>query len=160
MEKTEKAIIDKSFEEKQPRGRRGMMVWIIVLVIAAIVILWWTGNLPIGSTMSVTSGNSYQAVFLTNNQVYFGKLTNTESQYPVLRDIYYLQVGQALQPPSETPQPELRLIKLGAELHGPEDEMFINRDQILFYEDLKADSQIVKAIEAQRAGTPPAPAQP
>jgi hypothetical protein len=31
-------------------------------------------------------------------------------------------------------------------LHGPEDEMRINRDQILFTEDIKADGRVAQAI--------------
>jgi len=39
------------------------------------------------------------------------------------------------------------LVKLGQELHGPEDIMHVNRSQILFYEYLRDDSQLVKTIE-------------
>ena len=99
-----------------------------------------------------SSSDAYQAVFLSNNQVYFGKLSNQNSQYPVLRDIYYLQVTQPLQPSS--PQPNVNLVKLGSELHGPVDEMVINRDHILFIEDLKPESQVVAAIESTKAQAP------
>ena len=45
----------------------------------------------------------------------------------------------------------MSLIKLGEELHEPEDLMIINKDNILFIENLKADSKIVKAIvESQK----------
>jgi hypothetical protein len=53
------------------------------------------------------------------------------------------------------------LVKLGNELHGPVDEMHISKAQILFYEDLKTDGQVVKAIQAYKAnpaGTPAAAA--
>ena len=49
-------------------------------------------------------------------------------------------------------QPEFTLIKLGGELHGPKDQMTINRNQILFIEELKADSKVVTAIVASRKG--------
>ncbi len=94
----------------------------------------------------------YQAVFLTSGQVYFGKVDHKTGKYVVLSDIFYLRVNQALQPPKEgeesaANQPNLSLIKLGNELHGPVDKMEINRDQILFIEDLKDDSRVVEAIK-------------
>ena len=95
------------------------------------------------------SAGTYQAVFLTNNQVYFGKLSERKSPYPTLHDIYYLQITQTLQPRDPSaPSQQLQLVKLGNELHGPQDEMKINKDHILFIEDLKPDSQVVRAIEA------------
>ena len=94
----------------------------------------------------------YQAVFLTNGKVYFGKVANKTSQFVNLTDIYYLQVNRDLQSPSESGEKaqnisDITLVKLGNELHGPQDEMQINRDQILFIENLKNDGKVVKAIE-------------
>lgn len=111
-----------------------------------------------GGTMS---SSAYQAVFLTNGQVYFGKISNAQGDYATLKDIYYLQVvqqeplqgtqaeGQAAGAAAQ--QPQISLVKLGNELHGPVDEMHISRAQILFYEDLKADGNVVKAIDAYKA---------
>jgi hypothetical protein len=123
-----------------------------LLVIVAIAVFWFaywylepTGFLP-------RLGNEYQAVFLTNGQVYFGKLYREKSQYAILREVYYLQVQQQLQPGEQTPTANINLVKLGAELHGPTDEMRINRDHILFVEDLKSDSQVVQGIKRFKAG--------
>lgn len=114
-----------------------------------------------GADKTVSKSSGYQAVFLTNGQVYFGKISNVDGDYVDLKDIYYLQV---IQPPlqgqqpaegqqaqQQQQQPQLSLIKLGNELHGPVDEMKINRDHILFYEDLKEDGQVVKAIKEYQA---------
>ena len=38
--------------------------------------------------------NQYQAVFLTNGQVYFGKLESGGPQFLRLKDVYYLQTNQ------------------------------------------------------------------
>ena len=94
-----------------------------------------------------TSGD-WQAVFLTNGQVYFGKLSGTNSDWTTLKNIYYLQVQQQVQPKDDkTQQPNVTLVKLGNELHGPADEMKINKDQILFWENLKSDGKVVQAID-------------
>lgn len=104
------------------------------------------GILP-GFDFPIASGDKWQAVFLVNNQVYFGHLKNHNQGYVVLDDVYYLQVSQ-LQPPQA--QPQLNLIKLGQELHGPEDRMFIPKDRILFWEEMRPDAQVVQAIKSTR----------
>ena len=97
--------------------------------------------------------SGYSAVFLANNQVYFGRLADEGSSYPRLTEVYYLRVQRALQPPpaTEEAQPDVQLVKLGNELHGPADEIKFNREQILYIEDLKTDSRIVRAIEEFKA---------
>jgi len=94
----------------------------------------------------------YQAVFLTNGQVYFGHLDSSRELYE-LTDIYYLQVNQDLQRAAEdvSNKPDLTLIKLGEELHGPTDRMLINRDQVLFVEDLKQNSKVIKSIKEDQS---------
>jgi len=98
-------------------------------------------------------GSAYQAVFLSNGQVYFGKLSSQKDQWLMLRDIYYLQTTQtpnSLQP-GQDPPANINLVKLGGELHGPTDAMRINRDSVLFIEDLKGDSNIILAIDKLKA---------
>lgn len=102
------------------------------------------------SSMRDVKTNQYQAVFLSNNQVYFGKIASINSDQIVLKDIYYLQVQQGVQPEEKAAQDnqQLSLAKLGGELHGPEDTMFINSKQILFWENLKDDGKVVQAIKS------------
>lgn len=92
--------------------------------------------------------NEYQALFLTNGQVYFGKISNLNHRYVTISDIYYLQVQQNLQDGSKSSSAasQVSLAKLGSELHGPEDKMYIASDQVLFWENLKSDSKVVQAI--------------
>lgn len=114
-------------------------------IVVVVVALYVVGN-------GMITGSTYQAVFLSNNQVYFGKLSGTFSRYPTLKEVYYLRVSQQLQAqdPNAPPQSQIQLVKLGSEIHGPTSDMKINRDQILFIENLKADSQVVKAILDQK----------
>lgn len=96
--------------------------------------------------------NQYQAVFLSSQdgQVYFGKLAVFNENYYKLTDIFYVRVEQKIQPQGQNSQQQtqqnISLAKLGNELHGPEDEMFIAKDKVLFWENLKDDGQVVKAI--------------
>lgn len=83
---------------------------------------------------------TYQAVFLANDQIYFGKLKGIDSQYPILDDVYYVKL-------EDEKATSGRLVKLGIiEPHGPRDQMIINREHILFWENLKPDSSIVQTI--------------
>ena len=97
----------------------------IALAIAALAVVGWLASKAFGSlTADVGVKNKqYQAVFLTNGQVYFGKVNNVDSSYVKLTDIYYLQVQQQVQPKdtSSSATPQVSLAKLGGELHGPED---------------------------------------
>jgi len=81
----------------------------------------------------------------------------------IIVDVYYLQATDNPQQASDakpdvnvnsassaTPAPQYSLIKLGGELHGPQDRMYISRSQILFTEDLQDSSQVVTAIRKQQ----------
>ncbi|MGB0757445.1 MAG: hypothetical protein ACPGO5_03245 [Patescibacteria group bacterium] len=137
----------------------GAARWIVTVIIVVIIIL---GGLFLVSKytnlnvlgLSQNSGQ-WQAVFLTNGQVYFGQIDKMTNDEIVLTDIYYLQITQPLQRSADgsnqqQQQNELALVKLGNELHGPTDEMHINRRHVLFTEDLKEDSKVVQAIEQSR----------
>ena len=131
------------------------VVVVILLVIACMLL--WQSKASNSDTTSVDK-NKFQAVFLTNGQVYFGHLASLKGEYIELTDIYYLQVQQSVQPSTDNKQQEqtaddskVSLTKLGSELHGPTDKMNIAKDQVLFWEDLKDDSSVVKAIKEHQA---------
>ena len=88
----------------------------------------------------------YQAVVLNNGQVYFGKLENTSSQHPALKDVFYI-MSQAN---PETKQVTNVLVRRGKELHGP-DHMVLSWQSILMIEPVKEDSQVAKLIAEQKA---------
>lgn len=127
-----------------------------LIILAAVVLLGLVGMfvwLKIQNTAVAIDGSKYQAVFFTNGQVYFGKLQPANSEYLKLTDIYYLQnQGEQAAADSSNPQQtadkqkDLQLIKLGDEIHGPEDAMVISKDQLLFYENLKADGKVAQSI--------------
>ncbi len=124
-------------------------VIVAVVLIGAIVFLAYAKSSDSESSATSVDQGKYQALFMTNGQVYFGKLSNVDGNYTKLKDVYYLQVQQAVQPAVDDKKtdPKVSLSKLGNELHGPTDEMNISRDQILFWENLKDDSTVVKAIK-------------
>jgi hypothetical protein len=148
--------IPMSTEIKHGKGVLGkiLAVLLIVLSIAIISAMTIRGMGSI-SNNSAVKDKQYQAVFLTNGQVYFGKVSRVTGDYIKLASVYYLQVQQTVQPTDKakttstdsSAQQQVSLAKLGGELHGPEDAMYINRSQVLFWENLKNDGKVVKAIK-------------
>lgn len=108
------------------------------------------------STSAQIDDDKYQAVFFTNGQVYFGKLQKLNNGYFKLTDVYYLQAKSATEATgeagSENPQEtsegdDIQLVKLGNEVHGPEDAMIISKDQVLFFENLKPEGKVADSIK-------------
>ena len=136
--------------------RKTVLKAFIILVIALLALMVF--NFILYSTKSYTRLTSwinperYQSVFLTNGQVYFGKVSDINSQTLILEDVYYLKKYQNLQT-SEAEEinnssiDDFSLVKLGGEIHGPEDRMSINLEHVLFIENLEDNSKVVDAIK-------------
>lgn len=94
----------------------------------------------------------YVAVFLANDQVYFGQV-NDDGSALVLKDVYYIRLNQTQEgQEANQDQPQLALVKLGDQIHGPVDEMRINKDFVLFVERIKDESTVVRAIKQEKEG--------
>ena len=122
------------------------------------IVLWFSVEGP------QPDRKTYQAVFLANGQVYFGKLHNAPGRAMTLDDVFYLQVNQPLQQGSAAASSSgvasstgaaparFSLIKLGqAEIHGPQDRLYLMKSQLLFWENLRSDSQVVESIATYQA---------
>jgi hypothetical protein len=145
-------------EKTTATNGKGGVKMVAAIIVAVIIVALAAGGIY---KMARRDGDNrspkvegYQAVFLSNGQVYFGKVTNLERDYAELSDVYYLMRKTPLQ--TQVPvegdaaaaaqQSQLTLIKLGNEIHGPKDAMILNQKHILFVENLKDDSKIVAAI--------------
>lgn len=153
-----------NLQPQQPvqRSGRRWIPWTILAVVIIIIlgVIGYVFRANLFPKKSTEQLSGYQAVFLTNGQVYFGKASDMDGDYLKLVDIYYLQVNQPLQTggastsatataandTSANAQTQLSLVKLGNELHGPADAMEINRQQVLFIENLKSSGQVAQAI--------------
>lgn len=117
------------------------------LLLAALSLWLATGNFNNSASKQVES-NRYQAVFLTNNQVYFGKITTVNDKSVVLTDVFYIETPNSNQNNATSSNTNYTLRKLGdSELHAPEDKMVINTSQVIFWENLKDSSQVVTKIK-------------
>jgi len=129
------------------------LIWIIAAVLIPIILVVAGWMISRTNTSAYIDESKYQAVFFTNGQVYFGKLKAVNSEYFKLNKVFYLQTKDKTATDSKNPQQtsddttDVQLIKLGNEIHGPSDEMIVSRDQVLFFENLKADGTVSKSIE-------------
>lgn len=140
-----------SAPEQKPRKR--MKMWLIGLVLLVIVTVaaFCVWHVSKKTDLVGIDSNKYQAVFLTNGQVYFGKLSDSSKFQIKIANIYYLQVQQNVQPADkDAKDSQVSLAKLGQELHGPEDTMYIAKDQMLFWENLTDNSKVVQAIKSAK----------
>lgn len=128
-------------------SKKILKLLVIIFIFGLVISLGFFGKSKMGSIFE--KKDAYTAVFLLNGQVYFGKLVKNTDDEIVLNNVYYLQVGAAdgLGANNTLNQTRFNLIKLGNELHGPTDELFINKAQITFYEYLRSDSKVVESIK-------------
>jgi hypothetical protein len=132
--------------------------WLIILIIIILLgvggYFGWKKYQNISNKVSFIDQTKYQAVFLSNGQSYFGKVSNENENYVNLSDVYYLVQKQPLQSQQDAGSeqvaakaPEYSLVKLGKEMHGPI-SMAVSRSQILFIENLSDDSKLVQAVKS------------
>ncbi|MCX5807308.1 MAG: hypothetical protein NT010_14800 [Proteobacteria bacterium] len=93
----------------------------------------------------------YQAVFMNNGQVFFGKIENAGGDYPLIRDVFY--IGRQASPDGK--EVKSILMKRGSEWHGP-DYMYINKQQIAIIEPVSPTSRVAQLIKEAKSMIPQA----
>jgi hypothetical protein len=129
-----------------------LLVAVAVLILAVIWILINGGNTKAES--SYIDSNKLQAVFLSNDQVYFGHITDLNNRFLALTNIYYLQTQNSGTAATTTTGNNVSLVKLGCELHKPYDRMVINRSEVEFWENLQSDGQVANAVKQYQTNNP------
>jgi hypothetical protein len=149
-QRTVRPIVGSAASKRQPHK-----MWIVAgVVVLVAVVAWLVVNAGLGQANQVDK-NKYQAVFLTNGQVYFGKLNGWGGPRPYLTDVYYLQApNSSSESDAQSPEDNTNtrtLVKLGSELHKPSDKLILNPDAILFVENIEDDGQVVQAIKSKKS---------
>lgn len=131
-------------------GKRFKLPLILILVLVVLGAAGWFGYSALSGGGLAIDSSKYQAIIISNNQHYFGKLENHNAEFFKLTDVWYAQkntsTGADATQQSDSGA-EVNLVKLGQEIHGPEDAMYISKDQVLYYENLKSDGKVTQAIE-------------
>lgn len=142
----------------------GFPKWLIATILAVIIaaIIATVAWLAISSAKNSETGideSKYQAVFFSTGQVYFGKLEVMNDKHLRLTDVFYIQSNPADSSSTEGEDPTsaeastMGLIKLGEEVHAPEDKIVINREHVLFYENIRPEGRVAQLIEDYKSGS-------
>lgn len=110
------------------------------------------------SVLGAFNSSAYHAIFLTNGQVYFGKIESKNEYELILSDAHFLQVNTKVveqQVPTgkdgetttqKVEQPDLSIVDRMNTLHKPVGRVSFNMDNVMFTEELASDSSVVEAI--------------
>ncbi len=104
-----------------------------------------------GGADDLKAPTEYQAVFLDNGQVFFGKLEKAGPHYLILRDVFYVQTRVD----QDTKQTKSILVKRGLEWHAP-DFMQVNTRHVVLVEPVAPESQVAQLIRYFKKDPPPA----
>jgi hypothetical protein len=131
---------------------------ILVVAIAALI-----GFSNTKGEAKYVATSKYQAVFIndgsSNGQsVYFGHISDLNSQYLVLSDVYYITTTTGGTTSASAANSNYSLTKLGCQqLHDPYDQMVINTSQVAFWENLNNSGKVVTAITTFQKDNPNGP---
>lgn len=120
----------------------------IVAIAIAAGLLWWFFGRNIGIPAYIET-SKYQVVCLQSGECYFGKISSVSSDTVQIKNVFYVQKSTDTSSSTSTTDSSnnnLQLIKLGNEVHGPEDMMAISRSQVLYIENLKSDGKVTQTI--------------
>jgi hypothetical protein len=87
----------------------------------------------------------YQAVILSNDKVYFGRIESVSDEFYRLDNAFFLRETRA----SADAEPERALLPINREIHAPENSMLIRKDEVVLVENLDDESPIQTEIERQ-----------
>lgn len=106
--------------------------FVVAFLIVVIVIAVVRTVAPVDPLAAGIDHSEYQAVFLTSGEVYFGTLSEESGGFCYLRHVYRLTSRQS----AHSKSLQRTLVKLVNDIHSPTDLMIINRNQILYVENL------------------------
>lgn len=133
--------------------RKKLIFICIVALVAGVVVLLDPRNSGFSWGKRDTS---WYAVYLTNNQVYFGHIASIKDDVLVLEDAYFAEAYQepaqvakgktfAIEQPAKQ---AFRVTQRGNEkMLSSDHKLFINRSSVLYWEKFSPNAGIVKLIE-------------
>lgn len=116
---------------------RALALIVALAAIASLVLVAYRAIAREDPLLDAVKPGSYQAVILSNGSLYFGRLRREVGDFYELTDVYFVRDERGSR----------RVTRLSEELHGPENRMLIKKSSVTVIEDLRADSQITRAIE-------------
>lgn len=115
----------------------------VAVLVIAVAVSWLLDN----KFMQQIDKSSYQVVYLTNGQAYFGKLQNTGGEYLVMKEPYAAQSVAPKEGDTQASAATTTLLKVSQQVYGPQDSIAIKSDQVSFWQNLRSDSKVTVAIK-------------
>src|SRR5438105_2734627 len=118
-----------------------------ILIGGAVGGLVWLGLVAFGGNGAFggrVDPNRWQAVFLSNGEVYYGHLVEAGDDFYELREAYFVVQAPAAQkgsPPTQQVRP------ITQQFQNPEQFMLVSKRFVVKVENLSPDSQVTKAID-------------
>jgi len=120
-------------------------VLVVLLIIVGVAVVVSFGARTLGmrpfNEQRTIDHNTYQAVHLTNGQVYFGTIKRITPDSIFLNNVYYVDDESA-----DLSLKKATLIKHQTQPYGPNGSMIINRNQVLFWENLEDTGLVTTTI--------------
>jgi hypothetical protein len=93
----------------------------------------------------VVDTTRYQAVILSNDKVYFGRISSASDEFYRLQNAFFLRET----PGANGADPVRALLPVNREIHAPENSMLIRSSEVVLVENLAKDSPILTEIKRQ-----------
>lgn len=162
QERQRRSVEPEYVAQARPNRNFAWVKWLAFTVVA--IFLGVAGWLLWPSQQSIAGAidsDKYQAVFLSNGQVYFGNLSVVSNDFMKLTGVYYLERqltaaattegdDESTNQPVNTSDNNFQLLKYSDVLYGSEDAMIISSDDIIRFENLRTDGVVAKAIANRR----------
>lgn len=129
---------------------RKKLIFVVALIVIVAGYALWTSH--------GKAGNVWYAVYLNNNQVYFGHFAGIKDDVMTLKDVHF---AEEVTVPAQTAtsktfaveQPAQKSFKITVrgndEMLTSDHTLYINRSTLLYWEKLNANAGVVKVIEGK-----------
>lgn len=127
-----------------PKNLKKIVVGMVVFVLIAL--LTFIGVLSFKRRgLPRLDPTTYQVVVLKEGLQFFGHLKKIDTRNPYLTEVYYLRAQEKTPDAGQS----ISLIKRGTgeEIYNPEDILYFNWDNVLFWENLQPKSKVMDAIQ-------------
>lgn len=136
-------------EDQIEDGRRRGPSQLLAALVAAVVIALVAGlaGYLLAGQRDALGGEldegSFQAVVLSNDRVYFGRMQGRRGDFYLLTDVYFLRET----PGAEGEEAVREVLPLSAELQQPENRLLVHEAHLVVVENLDRDSEVLRTIE-------------
>jgi hypothetical protein len=119
-------------------SKKLLIILLIILVIVLVLGIWL--GVKILGRENLESPSKYSAVYLQTGDIYFGELS--WFPWPSLKNVWLVQRSV-----DQQNQVQLGIVPLKNSFWGPTDKIYLNPKQVVFWTNLRKDSQLIKALE-------------